>query len=115
MVVEPKVKGFICTTAHPVGCKKNVESQIAYVKKQGAIAGAKKVLVIGSSTGYGLASRITAAFGMGAATIVSILTSRQVVSVLQHRDIIIHRHLMKRQHRQESIPNLSMVMHFLLR
>ena len=44
MVVEPKVKGFICTTAHPVGCKKNVESQIAYVKKQGAIAGAKKVL-----------------------------------------------------------------------
>ena len=69
MVVEPKVKGFICTTAHPVGCKKNVESQIAYVKKQGAIAGAKKVLVIGSSTGYGLASRITAAFGMGPATI----------------------------------------------
>lgn len=69
MVVEPKVKGFICTTAHPIGCKENVESQIAYVKKQGAIAGAKKVLVIGSSTGYGLASRITAAFGMGAATI----------------------------------------------
>lgn len=69
MVVEPKVKGFICTTAHPVGCKKNVQSQISYVKKQGAIAGAKKVLVIGASTGYGLASRITAAFGMGAATI----------------------------------------------
>lgn len=69
MVVEPKVKGFICTTAHPTGCEKNVSEQIDYVKKQGKISGAKKVLVIGASTGYGLASRITAAFGMGAATI----------------------------------------------
>lgn len=69
MVVEPKVKGFICTTAHPVGCKENVKNQIQYVKNQGTIKGAKKVLVIGASTGYGLASRITAAFGMGAATI----------------------------------------------
>ncbi len=69
MIVEPKVKGFICTTAHPVGCQKNVERQIAYVKEQGTINGAKKVLVIGASTGYGLASRITAAFGMNAATI----------------------------------------------
>ncbi len=69
MIVEPKVKGFICTTAHPVGCKKNVISQINYVKKNQKITGPKKVLVIGASTGYGLASRITAAFGMGAATI----------------------------------------------
>lgn len=69
MVVEPKVKGFICTTAHPTGCEKNVQGQISYIKKQGSIEGAKKVLVIGASTGYGLASRITAAFGMGAATI----------------------------------------------
>lgn len=69
MIVEPKVKGFICTTAHPVGCEKNVLQQIAYVKEQGQIKGAKKVLVIGASTGYGLASRITAAFGMGADTI----------------------------------------------
>ncbi|MGN0155000.1 MAG: enoyl-ACP reductase FabV [Lachnospiraceae bacterium] len=69
MIVEPKVKAFICTTAHPTGCEKNVERQIAYVKKKGKIDGAKKVLVIGASTGYGLASRITAAFGMGAATI----------------------------------------------
>lgn len=69
MVVEPKVKGFICTTAHPVGCEANVKRQIAYVKSQGKIEGAKKVLVLGASTGYGLASRITAAFGMGAATI----------------------------------------------
>ncbi|MCM1158558.1 MAG: trans-2-enoyl-CoA reductase family protein [Bacteroidales bacterium] len=69
MIVQPKVKGFICTTAHPAGCEKNVLEQIDYVKKQGKIDGAKKVLVIGASTGYGLASRITAAFGMGAATI----------------------------------------------
>ncbi len=69
MIVEPKVKGFICTTAHPVGCKKNVISQIDYVKRNQKITGPKKVLVIGASTGYGLASRVTAAFGMGAATI----------------------------------------------
>lgn len=69
MIVEPKVKGFICTTAHPVGCGANVNRQIDYVKKNGKIDGPKKVLVIGASTGYGLASRITAAFGMGAATI----------------------------------------------
>lgn len=69
MIVEPKVKGFICTTAHPAGCEKNVWNQIDYVKKKGNMDGAKKVLVIGASTGYGLASRITAAFGMGAATI----------------------------------------------
>lgn len=69
MIVEPKVKGFICTTAHPVGCERNVLKQIDYVKRNGAIDGAKKVLIIGASTGYGLASRITAAFGMGAATI----------------------------------------------
>lgn len=69
MIVEPKVKGFICTTAHPTGCEKNVLRQIEYVKRKGKIDGAQKVLVIGASTGYGLASRITAAFGMGAATI----------------------------------------------
>jgi enoyl-[acyl-carrier protein] reductase/trans-2-enoyl-CoA reductase (NAD+) len=70
MVVTPKVRGFICTTAHPVGCAKHVAEQIAVVKNRGPIAnGPKKVLVIGSSTGYGLSSRITAAFGSGAATI----------------------------------------------
>ncbi|MBQ9609198.1 MAG: trans-2-enoyl-CoA reductase family protein [Lachnospiraceae bacterium] len=69
MIVEPKVKGFICTTAHPAGCERNVLNQIEYVKKQGKLEGAKKVLVLGASTGYGLASRIVAAFGMGAATI----------------------------------------------
>ena len=69
MIVEPRVKGFICTTAHPTGCAKNVGNQIAFVTEKGKFEGAKKVLVIGASTGYGLASRITAAFGMGAATI----------------------------------------------
>ncbi|MGN1111025.1 MAG: enoyl-ACP reductase FabV [Oscillospiraceae bacterium] len=69
MVVQPKVRGFICTTAHPVGCEKSVLDQINYVKSKGKLSGAKKVLVVGSSTGYGLASRISAAFGCGAATI----------------------------------------------
>ncbi len=69
MVVQPKVRGFICTTSHPVGCEKAVLNQINYVKSKGKLNGAKKVLVVGSSTGYGLASRISAAFGCGAATI----------------------------------------------
>ncbi|UPG88636.1 trans-2-enoyl-CoA reductase family protein [Luteibacter aegosomaticola] len=70
MIIQPKVRGFICTTAHPVGCEKNVEEQIAITQASGTFAqGPKKVLVIGSSTGYGLASRITAAFGQGADTL----------------------------------------------
>lgn len=70
MIVAPKIRGFICTTAHPDGCAKHVAEQIAVVKNRGPIAGGpKKVLVIGASTGYGLASRIAAAFGAGAATI----------------------------------------------
>ena len=70
MIITPKVRGFICTTTHPTGCEENVKNQIQYVKSHGPIAnGPKKVLVIGSSTGYGLASRISAAFGSGAATI----------------------------------------------
>ncbi|WP_375055498.1 enoyl-ACP reductase FabV [Zobellella sp. DQSA1] len=70
MIIKPKVRGFICTTTHPVGCEANVREQIAYVKAKGKLAqGPKKVLVIGASTGYGLASRINAAFGSGAATI----------------------------------------------
>ena len=51
MIVEPKVKGFICTTAHPAGCKESVRRQIAYCKEKGMVEGPKKVLVIGSSTG----------------------------------------------------------------
>jgi len=69
MLIQPKVKGFICTTAHPVGCAANVDQQINYVKAQGTLEGAKHVLIIGASTGYGLASRITAAFGLGAKTL----------------------------------------------
>lgn len=69
MIVSPKFRGFICTTSHPEGCEYNVRQQIEYVKGQKKIEGSKKVLVIGSSTGYGLSSRITAAFGCGAATI----------------------------------------------
>lgn len=69
MIVVPKIRGFICTTAHPEGCAKHVAEQIAVVKSRGVIAnGPKKVLVIGSSTGYGLSSRIAAAFGCQAAT-----------------------------------------------
>ena len=70
MVIKPKVRGFICTTTHPAGCEANVNQQIERIKQDGAIAnGPKKVLVIGSSTGYGLAARIAAAFGSDAATI----------------------------------------------
>ena len=70
MIIQPRVRGFLCTTTHPEGCRENVRRQIAHVQSGGAIAdGPKRVLVLGASTGYGLASRITAAFGAGAATI----------------------------------------------
>ena len=70
MIIKPKVRGFVCVTAHPEGCAAHVQEWIDHVKAQGPIKGGpKKVLVIGSSTGYGLASRITAAFGSGAATL----------------------------------------------
>ena len=70
MIIAPKVRGFICTTAHPQGCREAVKQQIAFVRqKQQWETGPKKVLVIGASTGYGLASRISAAFGWGAATL----------------------------------------------
>lgn len=70
MVIQPKIRGFICTNAHPVGCAAHVQEQIDYVKAKGPVAGGpKNVLVIGASTGYGLASRITAAFGSGAKTL----------------------------------------------
>ena len=75
MVIEPKVRGFICTTAHPDGCRENIKTQIKYIKeimhKNGGIKedGPKKVLVIGSSTGYGLSTRIAATYIYGASTI----------------------------------------------
>lgn len=69
MIIEPRMRGFICLTAHPKGCEQNVINQIEYVKSKGLVEGAKKVLVIGASTGFGLASRIASAFGSNAATI----------------------------------------------
>ncbi len=69
MIIEPRMRGFICLTAHPKGCEQNVINQINYVKSKGGIDGPKRVLVIGASTGFGLASRITSAFGSGAATV----------------------------------------------
>ena len=72
MIIKPKVRGFICTNAHPVGCAKNVAEQIDYIQSQNfpKDGGApKNVLIVGSSTGYGLASRITAAYGYGANTL----------------------------------------------
>lgn len=70
MIIEPKVRGFICTAAHPVGCEQAVARQIEYVKQQGSLTSAPRtVLVIGCSTGYGLATRIVEAFGAASATI----------------------------------------------
>ncbi|MEO6314268.1 MAG: enoyl-ACP reductase FabV [Chitinophagaceae bacterium] len=69
MIIEPRMRGFICLTAHPEGCAQNVRNQVAYIKSKGTIQGPKKVLVIGASTGFGLASRITSAFALQASTI----------------------------------------------
>ncbi|MBS7530259.1 trans-2-enoyl-CoA reductase family protein [Hazenella sp. IB182353] len=69
MIIKPKFRGFICTTAHPEGCQAQVEEQIRYVLEQNKISGPKNVLIIGASTGYGLASRIVSTFGCGANTI----------------------------------------------
>ena len=70
MIIKPRIKGFLCTTSHPVGCEKDVVLQIAHVKHRGVVEhGPKRVLVIGASGGYGLATRISAAFGSGASTI----------------------------------------------
>jgi enoyl-[acyl-carrier protein] reductase/trans-2-enoyl-CoA reductase (NAD+) len=69
MIIRPKIRGFICTTAHPEGCKQSVWEQIKYVKSQDQLEGPKNVLIIGASTGYGLASRIVATYGASAKTI----------------------------------------------
>ncbi len=69
MIIEPRMRGFICATAHPKGCEQNVKNQIEYIKSKGHINSPKRVLVIGASTGFGLSSRIASAFGSDAATI----------------------------------------------
>ena len=78
MIIAPKVRGFICTTAHPVGCAKNVDNQIQYVLSQRALPhGPKKVLVIGASTGFGLASRIVAAYAGGHAATIGVIYEKE--------------------------------------
>jgi len=70
MIITPNIRGFLCTTAHPAGCAANVKNQIDYVNSRGPVPdGPSRVLVIGASAGYGLASRIVAAFGSGAGTL----------------------------------------------
>lgn len=69
MIIRPRTRGFICTTAHPAGCAHQVQEQVNYVQAQGKFTGPRNVLVIGASTGYGLAARVAAAFGAGAATV----------------------------------------------
>lgn len=70
MIIKPRIRGFMCITTHPAGCEANVKQQIDYIKSRAPMGdGPKRVLVIGASTGYGLASRITAAFGYGASTL----------------------------------------------
>src|SRR3990167_10228772 len=69
MIIQSKIHGFICTTAHPEGCFNAVEDQVKFVRSRKPVKGPVNVLVIGASTGYGLASRIVATYGMGAKTI----------------------------------------------
>ena len=69
MIIQPRVKGFICTTAHPAGCAENVRRQIEYSKNAGTVNGPRKILIIGCSTGYGLASRISSTYCLNASTI----------------------------------------------
>ena len=69
MIVKPRIRGFVCITSHPTGCEANVREQAAYAQGHAIENGPKKALVVGSSTGYGLSSRITAAFGCGADTL----------------------------------------------
>ena len=69
MIIKPRTRGFICTTAHPEGCARQVQQQVEYIKSKPEIKGPSNVLVIGASTGYGLSARIAAAFGAHANTI----------------------------------------------
>lgn len=70
MVIKPKVRGFVCVTAHPAGCAAHVQEQIDLIRSRGPISpGPRNALIIGASTGYGLASRIAAAYGSGAKTL----------------------------------------------
>jgi trans-2-enoyl-CoA reductase len=98
MIIKPKIRGFICTTTtHPVGCQVNVNKQIEYIRKNGKLTdGPARVLVIGASTGYGLASRISAAFGGGASTVSSLKNRGRIPSQAQRAGITL-RLLMKQR------------------
>ena len=69
MIVKPRIRGFVCITAHPKGCEANVRKEIEVAKAARKEGGPKKVLVVGSSTGYGLSTRIASAFSHDAATL----------------------------------------------
>ena len=69
MIIQPKIRGFICTAAHPVGCLESVKRQVNHIRQHSAFSGVGNALVIGASTGYGLASRIALAFGGGTKTL----------------------------------------------
>ena len=78
MILQPKIRGFICTTAHPVGCAKRVQDEIDYVQERPLIRqGPKKALIIGASTGYGLSSRIVAAFGGSRAATIGVFFEKE--------------------------------------
>ena len=96
MIVEPKVREFICTTAHPTGCYENVKRQIAYVKDKGTIEGPKRVLVIGASTGYGLEAVLQLHLHVRLPQLESCLKSHQMENARQLRDGIIRLHLKKK-------------------
>lgn len=116
MIIQPRTRGFICLTSHPEGTAQNIKNQIEYVKSKGEIAnGPKKVLVIGASTGFGIASRISAAFGSGAATIgVFLKNQQQRVNLVQLVGTIPL--LLKNKHKKlVFMQKVSMVMLFLMK
>ena len=116
MIIQPKIRGFICTTTHPIGCEANVKAQINYTLNQGKIAHApKRVLVIGSSSGYGLSSRIAAAFGGDAATIGVFLKSQELRKSQVLRVGIIQRHSISMPKKRVCIRKASTVMLFQMR
>ena len=106
MIIEPKVREYICTTAHPQGCAESVRNQADYACKQGMVNGTKKALIIGCSTGYGLASRICALENCGADTL-GIMFERQL-----HPDGITLRNFIAWQQKKVPMPRLSTEMLF---
>ena len=117
MIIKPKVRGFMCVTTHPVGCDANVKEQIDYVKSQGEITdGPKRVLVIGSSTGYGLASRITAAFGSGVPQPLVCSSRKRVLNESLVRQVgITPQHSTSMLKRKACMRKVLMAMHSLMR